>query len=100
MSFSQSMSEANDKGFQRKIKLSMQRAALAVMAESSETANHAERIVYAKKVLSGEASTFEYCVGIVTNAAIAADIAASDDYDSKIDFTVDSMFNAFAGVST
>ncbi|MCP3940282.1 MAG: hypothetical protein GY710_02210 [Desulfobacteraceae bacterium] len=100
MSFSQSMSEANDKGFQRKIKLSMQRAAIAVMAESSETSNHAERVIYAKKVLNGEALIYEYCVGIVTNSTIAAAIAADTDFDSSIDFTVDSMFDAFAGVST
>lgn len=61
------MAMANDKGFQRKIKYYMQKAAIAIIGGDSETAGHVERVEYAKKILSGAASIYEFAVAVVTN---------------------------------
>ena len=91
------MQVANEKGFQRKVKYYMQKAAVAILGEDAQTAGHAERIVYASKILSGEASVYEFSVGVVTNATIAGEIDAQTDFDSDLEFVVNSMFNDFAG---
>ena len=89
----------NNKTFKGKVKYEMQTAAIAVMAEAADTANHAERVVYAKKILSGEASTQEFCIGVLTNSTIKAHVAANTDYTSDLAFVVSSIYNAFAEVS-
>ncbi|MBW2632255.1 MAG: hypothetical protein JRC90_10975 [Deltaproteobacteria bacterium] len=77
----------------------MQLAAVAVMSEAAETTNHAERVVYAKNVLNGSASISEVAIGVLTNATIKVHLAALTDYTDDLAFVVQSMFNAFAGVS-
>ncbi len=91
------MQVANEKGFQRKVKYYMQKAAIAILGEDSETTGHTERVAYASKILSGEASVLEFSVGVVTNTTIAGKIDAGTDYDSDLEFVVNSMFNDFAG---
>jgi hypothetical protein len=49
---------------QSRVEYCLKKAAVAVMAEAANTENHAERIVFAKKVLSGEAG--------ITHATMAA----------------------------
>ena len=85
--------------FQKKIKVLMQKSAIAIMAEAADTASHTERVVYAKKILSGEASVSEYSYGVVTNSTIQGKIDNSTSYDSDLEFVVNSMVNAFAGVA-
>lgn len=102
--FSEMASIADSTLFQSRVKYCMNKAAVAVMAEEAATANHSERVVYAKKVLDGTASVSAYATAVVTNATItsegdsdAADMGVSD---GDLEFTVNSMFNAFAGVAT
>jgi len=85
--------------FKNKVKYEMQVAAIAIMAEAADTANHAERVVYAKKILDGSASIEEFAIGVLTNASVKAKVTADQDYTSDLAFTVSSLFNAFAGVS-
>lgn len=91
------MFEASGKGFQKKVKYYMQKAAIAVIGEDNTTAGHAERLAYAKKVLDGEASVYEFAVGVVTNTTISGKIDSATDYDGDLEFVVNSMFNDFAG---
>jgi len=91
------MHEANEKGFQQKIKYYMQKSAIAILGEESTTEGHTERVAYAKQILSGNASIYEYAVGVVTNSTIATKIDNGTDYDSDLEFVVNSMFNDFAG---
>ena len=88
-----------NKEFAGKVKHEMQLAAIAIMAEAAETANHADRILYAKKILDGEASITEFCIGVLTNSTVKAHVIAGTDYTSDLAFVVQSMFNAFAGIS-
>lgn len=89
---------ANDIGKQRRVKHFMQKAAIDVIGEAGGTPGHAERLVYAKLVLDGTASVSEYAKGVVTNATISASIDSGvDPSDSDLEFTVNSMFNDFAG---
>ena len=89
-----------DDEFQNKVKYEMQKAAIAVMSESAATTGHADRVVFAKKILAGEANVKEFCIGVLTNATIKGHVDADTDYTSDLAFTVSSMFNAFAGIAT
>lgn len=91
--------------FQGRVEYCLKKAAVAVMAEEAVTANHAERVVYAGKVLDGDASIVEAAKAVVTNATLTAsgDIDAGPLFgisDGDLEFTVNSMFNALAGVAT
>lgn len=96
---------AANKTFQNRVEYCLKKAAVAVMAELAGTANHAERVVYASKVLDGQASVIEAAKAAVTNPTLTAggDIGAGPLFgisDNDLEFTVNSMFNAFAGVAT
>lgn len=96
---------AADANFQRRVLYCLKKAAVAVMAEDAETGNHAERVVYAKSVLEGTAGAAEAAKAIVTNSTITAGadpttLPGFDISDGDLEFTVNSMFNAFAGVAT
>jgi len=92
------MSKASDTGFQRRVKYFMTKAAVAILGEDDQTANHAERVVYANKVLDGSASVYEYAVGVTTNGTIATNINGDvDPTDNDVEFTVNSMIDDYAG---
>jgi len=96
---------ANQTSFLRRVRYAMKKAAVAVMAEVNTTPNHAERVVYAITILDGTASVQEYASSVVTNATITAagDLSAPPLFgaaDTDIEFTVNSMFDAMAGVAT
>jgi len=89
------MEVADEFGFQQRVEFFLKKASIAVMAEALSTAGHAERVIYAKDVLDGSASTIEATQAVVTNATIEAAGLASTDSD--IEFTVNSMFSALSG---
>jgi len=91
--------------FRKRVEYCMKKAAVAIMAEDAATANHAERVVYSSKILDGSASVAEYAKAVVTNATLTAngDIGSSPTHgisDGDLEFTVNSMINAMAGVAT
>lgn len=88
-----------NKEFRGKVKHEMQLAAIAVMAEINTTPNHTERVVFAGKILDGSASITEYCIGVLTNSTIKTYVKDGTDYIGALPFTVQSMFNAFAGIA-
>jgi hypothetical protein len=95
---------ADHQAFQARVCYCITKAAVAVMAEDAQTPNHAERVAYAKAVLSGAASVAEYSRAVVTNSTLTAngvdDPALFGISDGDLEFTVNSMFNAMAGVAT
>ena len=96
---------AANNSFLRRVEYCMKKAAIDVMAESSGTASHTERVAYANNILGGSASVPAYALSVVTNSTItaSADISNNPDFgisDSDLDFTVNSMYNAMAGIST
>lgn len=95
------MSVVNEKGFQRRVKYFMQKAASAILGEVGTTPNHAERVVYSNAVLDGTADVYEYTVAVTTNSTIAGNIDGDvEPTDSDMEFTVNSLIDDFAGVST
>jgi hypothetical protein len=92
------MSAANEVGFQRRVKYFMTKAAAAILGEDPLTENHAERVVYANKILDGTASVYEFAVAVATNSTIAANlVAGTEPSDSDMEFTVNSFIDDFAG---
>lgn len=88
-----------------RVEYCLKKAAVAVMAEEANTANHAERVVFAKKVLAGEANIQNATLATMTNSTITSNGAPNTApnfgiSDNDLEFTVNSMFNAFAGVAT
>jgi len=81
----------------------IKKAALAIMAEAADTANHAERVALANSVLSGGFNIQELAFAVVTNATISGnaltDIENQGVTDSDLEFTINSMIDAHAGVS-
>lgn len=87
-----------------RVEYCLKKAAVAVMAEAANTASHAERVAYAKKVLSGEASVAHVALAAMTNSTLTAAgaVGTAPNFgvsDGDLEFTVNSMFNAFAGVA-
>ena len=71
-------------------------AAVAVTTENPTTENHAERMLFAKKILYGEISTYHLAYAVLTNPTIQAKIEAGEDYDGDLDYIVDSVYDSFA----
>ena len=96
---------ANNSTWKSRIKFAMQKGAVAVMAEAGTVNGHAKRAAYAEVVLSGDASIYEYSVGVVTNATILSSLNISTNPDGSnitdgdVEFTVNSMWDAFSGVT-
>ena len=83
---------AQNPEFQRRVQQAAVKSAIAVSAEDAQTANHAERVAWGNQILrspEGYGKTIAY--GVLTNALIG--MASSD---SDIEFTVNSMWNAYA----
>jgi hypothetical protein len=86
-----------DADFQNRVKYFFQKAAIAVMAEDPGTTNHDERADFAGAVLGGDMDVLELAIAVATNATIAANIVATiESTDNDVEFTVNSMYNAFA----
>jgi hypothetical protein len=97
---------ANDSSFQNRCVTALEAVAEAVMIESSGTANHTQRVNYAKAVIAGNINAFNVAEQVLTNATIAAEATVASlpgctsVPDSDIEYAVTSLFNALAGVST
>lgn len=90
-------------GFMQRVNYALTVAAVGVMIEAANTASHAQRVVFAKQILAGGFPGSAY-YSVLTNATIAAESnsasAGQAIPDADIQFAVNSIFNALAGVST
>ncbi len=98
MTVSQIMGVARNGDMQDRIRYFMIKYAVTVMSEDVGTNLHTVRLAYAKKILSGTASIIEYSIGVFTNGAVAAN--GIDAPDGDLEFTVNTMYNAFAGANS
>lgn len=80
--------------WQRKVRYYLVEAAVAIKAEPANTPSHAERVVFADKVLSGAAPVETVALAVLTNPTIAAE--APNVPDGDVQFAVQSVVNAFA----
>lgn len=94
----QAMDVAANATFQSRVKFFLQKAALDVMAEVNTTPNHTARVVFANKVLAGQTSIFEATVAVLTNTTVEGELFTAPDND--VQFAVNSVYNALAGVAT
>lgn len=80
------------------------KAAVAVMSEDNTTASHAERVTFANKVFILDYNLPQYVSAVLTNSTNLTNLDLTQDNhgisDSDMEFTVNSMYNAFAGVAT
>lgn len=104
---------ANDFGFQMRCMQAAAVAAEAVMMESAQTTSHTQRIGYAIGILNSTVTPISIARGILTNPTISQEAAipaldepdptkAAPGYniaDGDIQFTMNSIFNALAGIS-
>lgn len=80
------------------------KAAIAIMAEDNLTANHSDRVDFANKVFVGDYDLNSYTFGVLTNSTILSNLDTGEPdlgiTDGDLEFTVNSLYNAFAGVAT
>ncbi|NBD36738.1 MAG: hypothetical protein GVY30_12180 [Chloroflexi bacterium] len=96
MSFLDQVALAENQEFVRRVQMAMVKSAVAVVAEDPATAHHATRAQWATQVLRDpEHYADRVAFGVVTNASITA-----ESTDNDIEFTVNSQWNAYAGVVT
>ena len=95
MSFSEQVTLAGNDELIRKVQQALIKSAIAVAAESAETKSHDQRRSFAQAVLMEPQRWARLVVlGVVTNPSITA-----ESKDNDIEFTVNSMWDAYAGVS-
>lgn len=84
--------------FIQRVEIALVSAAIAVMNEAENTPDHSFRRTYAARVLASPApEAAVMAVGIATNTTIAAAApTGATATDSDIQFTVNSMFNAYS----
>jgi hypothetical protein len=88
--------------FQSRVKYAMNVAAAAVYSEASTVTGHAARALYATKVTSGNYSVEDVSYAVLGNSTIASEAvyATQPDFaipDTDIQFSVNSLWNLFAG---
>lgn len=87
---------AGDSTWRFRCRYLLMKAAIAVMSEDPGTTNHANRVFFAKKVISGGVAVEEVAIAVLTNSTIAAATYPADAPDGDLEFTINSMFDAFA----
>lgn len=87
---------AQSPAFIARVQMALVKSAVAVSSEEQTTVYHETRAQWATQVLRDpEHYAARVAVGVASNAAITADSS-----DSDIEFTVNSQWNAYAGVIT
>lgn len=103
---SEAVRVADEATWQDRVEYFRLAAALDVVAEDPLTTEHAARVTYAQKIIGSGNNIAGYSLAVATNSTILAALSeatGSPDWgvsDNDMEFTVNSLFNAFAGVST
>lgn len=93
---------ATQNEFRSRVSYAMSSAAISVYAEAGTVAGHAQRALYATKVVNGTYDLSSACLAVLTNASIAAEALLTTNPgnaipDADIQFAVNSIWNALAG---
>lgn len=100
---------AQDTVFQGRCRIALQNAAVNIIAEDPQTQNHAQRAAFAIQVLTQpqQISSYNIALSVLTNSTIAGEVtvaslpgATSTVADNDLQFAINSLFNALAGIST
>ena len=91
--------------FQARVRFSLNKAAVAALAEPMATPGHAERAVFARKVLSGQYVLEHVAMAVFTNDSLkgSGNINNPDTNglnDAEIQSAITSLFSALAGVES
>ncbi len=89
-----------DTGFKEQVHYYMVKASIAIMNEAADTDHHVKRVDLANRILRGSFPVESYALGVMTNATIKGNIDAGLSYTGDMEFTVNSLFNAYAGAAT
>lgn len=81
------------------------KCAAAVMLEDVGTAGYPERVIFSGKVMVNDYNLPQYVNAVLTNGTVLSNLTDDVDADNGIsdgdlEFTVNSFYNAFAGVAT
>ena len=96
MTFEEQLTALEDTVFVGRIRQAVLTAAIAVMAEEASEPGHLLRVAFANAILSApEEAGNIMAPGVVTNVGLTSTAA----FDHDILYTVNTMFNAFAGVA-
>ena len=94
MNFAEQINLAMTPAFVARVQAAMVKSAIAVSSEDPETVGHATRTQWATQVLRDPAHyATRMAFGVAANPVITVDSG-----DSDIEFTVNSVWNAYAGV--
>jgi len=86
-----------DTDFKTRVRIAWCESAVDVMSEDASTANHAERVVFAGKILYGDMDNYTLTAVTMTNPTVSnAYVAGTNISDSDLKFTTNSLFDAFA----
>jgi len=96
MSFAEQFDLAMTPTFVARVQAAMVKSAIAVSSENPETPAHVTRVQWATQVLRDPAHyATRMAFGVAANSVITA-----DSPDDAIEYTVNSVWNAYAGVVT
>lgn len=90
-----------DIAFIQRVQMALVTAAINVQSEPTTTLLHAQRVVYAQRILANPILTAnQMAVGVATNTTIGTEyvgppIQSSNILDADIQFTVNSLYNAY-----
>ena len=96
---------ANNAGFQGRCLYALEVAAVNVMAEVNTTPVHGARVIFARQVLGGSVTGLRTALAVLTNSTIAGEavLQTTPDYsipDGDIQFAINSLYNALAGIGS
>lgn len=113
---------ATNARFQSRVNYYINQSSLNVLSEDPQTVNHALRVIFAKSIVTGPVTLIglspipnqnnllqRYSLEVLTNTTIAAEAQLVDNQqvplpdfnipDADLQFTINSLFNDFAGIS-
>ena len=92
--------ELDSDTFRRVCQFALVNTSINVMKESAATVGHAERVAYAKRILSGDISMTPVMYVVLADPTILALNRATAATDAQVQAAIDAAFNILAGVST
>jgi len=97
MAANECMQKVNNGAFQKQVQYFLTKAAIAIINEDAATTHHTERLIFSKGILANTVSLYQFYIGVTTNPTIAATISSGSDVsDTDIEFTVNSLIDAYA----
>lgn len=95
MTFAQIWALSVHQDFVNQVRVAIVKAAIAISAEAAQTANHANRVAYARNVLlNPQGYAANMALGIATDSSVQAEQSDANVYNATA-----GQWNAYAGVA-